>query len=45
LIFVFPNTQDGFNLIQDFYTLTPTINNNTLNWQYGGPGASKYISS
>lgn len=44
LIFVFPNSQNGFNLIQDFYTLTPTIRNNTLDWQYGGPGA-RYITS
>ena len=44
LIFVFPNSQDGFNLISDFYTLTPTIRNNTLDWNYGGPGV-KYITS
>jgi len=42
LIFVFPNNRDGFNLIGDFYTMTPSVNNGTLSWTYGGPGA-RYI--
>ena len=44
LIFVFPNTQDGFNMINDYYTVTPSINNGRLLWRYGGPGV-KYISA
>lgn len=43
IIFVFPNTINGFNTINDYYTLTPTVRNGTLNWDFGGPGA-RYIT-
>lgn len=41
-IFVFPNSTNGFNLLTDYYTLTPRIANQTLVWTFGGPGM-KYI--
>ena len=41
-IYVFPNTINGFNLILDYYTLTPRISNQHLIWTFVGPGA-KYI--
>jgi type IV pilus assembly protein PilA len=41
-IYVFPNNVNGFNLILDYYSLTPRIVNQQLTWTFGGPGA-KYI--
>lgn len=41
-IYVFPNDVNGFSLISDYYTLTPTVINSQLKWSYDGPGA-KYI--
>jgi prepilin-type N-terminal cleavage/methylation domain-containing protein len=43
IIFVFPNSINGFNTIGDYYTLTPTIRNGTLRWDFNGPGA-RYIT-
>ena len=42
LIFVFPSDESGFNMVNDYYTLTPQINNGQLLWSYGGPGV-RYI--
>jgi type IV pilus assembly protein PilA len=44
LIFIFPNTLHGFNMMNDFYTLTPSVLNGRLRWQQGGPGA-RYVST
>ncbi|MFN7096538.1 MAG: prepilin-type N-terminal cleavage/methylation domain-containing protein [Gammaproteobacteria bacterium] len=41
-IYVFPNTANGFNLLNDYYILTPRISNQRLIWTFSGPG-SHYI--
>jgi type IV pilus assembly protein PilA len=41
-IFVFPNSVQGFNMINDYYILSPTVHNGGLQWTFSGPGA-KYI--
>lgn len=41
-IYVFPNTVNGFNLINDYYVLSPTARNGSLQWTFSGPG-TKYI--
>ncbi len=44
-IFVFPNNQDGFTLLGDYYILTPSPSSGTLTWTFSGPGVTKgYIS-
>lgn len=46
IIYVFPNNENGFTLIGDYYILVPNIANNTLVWNFTGPGVSKgYISN
>ena len=41
LIYVFPNNQNGFTLLGDYYILTPTFANIGITWNPSGPGVTK----
>ncbi len=41
LIYVFPNGQDGFTMLGDYYILTPTFAGIGISWTPSGPGVTK----